>query len=110
MGYLAGLVTTLSFVPQVVRSWRTRSAGDLSISWLVTFIAGVTLWLTYGLLLREPPIIAANAITLGLSLVLLWLRLGPASRLSVRNREPQRPEHAEGPPNQKRPAGPDRAP
>lgn len=75
IGYLAGSITTLAFVPQVIRSWRTRSAGDLSVTWLVTFITGVVLWFTYGLLLREPPIIVANGITLGLSMVLLWLRL-----------------------------------
>jgi MtN3 and saliva related transmembrane protein len=75
LGYVAGTITTLSFLPQVVRSWRTRSTADLSITWLVAFISGVTLWLVYGSLLREPPIIVANAITLGLSLVLLWIRL-----------------------------------
>jgi len=75
LGYVAGTITTLAFVPQVVRSLRTRSTADLSLSWLSAFITGVALWLVYGILLREPPIIAANAVTLGLSLVLLWVRL-----------------------------------
>lgn len=75
LGYVAGFITTVSFLPQVIRSWRTRSASDLSVTWLAAFIAGVSLWLVYGILLREPPIIAANGVTLGLSLVLLWIRL-----------------------------------
>jgi MtN3 and saliva related transmembrane protein len=75
LGYVAGTITTLAFVPQVIRSLRTRSTGDLSRAWLGSFITGVTLWLVYGLLLREPPIVLANAFTLALSLVLLWVRL-----------------------------------
>jgi MtN3 and saliva related transmembrane protein len=76
LGYLAGTITTISFLPQVLRSWRTRSTGDLSMSWLIAFISGVSLWLVYGIMLREPPIVAANAVTLALSLTLLWLRVG----------------------------------
>ena len=75
IGYIAGIITTLAFVPQVVRSWRTRSTRDLSLVWLVAFSTGVALWLVYGILLREPPIIAANATTLGLSGVLVWIRI-----------------------------------
>lgn len=75
LGYAAGTITTLAFVPQVIRSLRTRSTADLSLVWLSAFITGVALWLVYGLLLREPPIVLANAVTLGLSLVLLGIRL-----------------------------------
>lgn len=75
IGYLAGIITTLAFVPQVVRSWRTRSAGDLSLTWLVAFSTGVGLWLLYGILLREPPIIVANSMTLTLAMILLWIRV-----------------------------------
>lgn len=76
LGYVAGLITTIAFVPQVVRSWRTRSTRDLSLTWLVAFSSGVALWLVYGILLREPPIIAANAVTLALAATLMWIRLG----------------------------------
>jgi MtN3 and saliva related transmembrane protein len=75
IGYVAGTITTLAFVPQVVRSWRTRSTRDLSLTWLVAFASGVSLWLLYGILLREPPIIAANAVTLALAAILLWIRV-----------------------------------
>jgi MtN3 and saliva related transmembrane protein len=75
IGYIAGVITTLAFVPQVVRSWRTRSTRDLSLTWLVAFASGVSLWLVYGILLREPPIIAANAVTLALTAILLWIRV-----------------------------------
>ena len=75
VGLLAGTLTTTSLVPQVVRTWRTRRAGDLSITMLVVFMAGVALWLTYGLMLRETPIIAANVTTLALLVALFVMRL-----------------------------------
>jgi len=77
VGYVAGTLTTLAFVPQVVKSWRTRSTGDLSLAMLVAFTGGVGLWLTYGVLLREPPIILNNSVTFVLAAVLLWIRMRP---------------------------------
>ena len=75
VGYVAATVTTLSFVPQVVRSWRTKSVNDLSFATLSAFSTGVCLWLIYGVLLRETPIIAANAVTLALNAILVVLKL-----------------------------------
>jgi MtN3 and saliva related transmembrane protein len=75
VGYLAAMVTTLSFVPQVVKSWRTKSVNDLSFVTLSAFTAGVFLWLIYGVILREFPIIAANAVTLALNATLVVLKL-----------------------------------
>jgi MtN3 and saliva related transmembrane protein len=75
IGLAAGAMTTLSFVPQVAQTWRTRSAGDLSLSMLLTFTLGVFLWLTYGIVLHEIAIIIANALTLALALTLLILKI-----------------------------------
>jgi MtN3 and saliva related transmembrane protein len=74
-GILGGALTTASFVPQVLRAWRTRSTADLSIAMLLLFIGGLLCWLAYGVLLREPPIIMANAATLVLALALLGLKI-----------------------------------
>ena len=75
IGLAAGTLTTLSFVPQVLRAWRTRSVNDLSLEMLLTFNIGVALWLVYGILLAEFPIILTNGITLGLALILLVFKL-----------------------------------
>lgn len=75
IGALAGVLTTLAFVPQVVRTWRTRSTNDLSYGMLTMFSAGVALWMVYGLALRAPSIVWANGVTLVLSLILLALKL-----------------------------------
>jgi MtN3 and saliva related transmembrane protein len=75
LGIFAGTLTTIAFLPQLVRVWRSKSAKDISLAWLVTFTAGVSLWLLYGLLLGQMPIIIANAVTLGLTLVILAFKL-----------------------------------
>jgi len=74
VGFLAGTLTTLAFVPQVVRTWRRRSGEDLSAGMLVAFSTGVALWLLYGIGTHALPIIAANAVTLALTVSLLVIR------------------------------------
>lgn len=74
-GFLAGTLTTLSFVPQVIKAWRTKSCNDLSWGMLIIFSSGVLLWLIYGLRLSAPPIIAANAMTLLLLIVIIVMKI-----------------------------------
>lgn len=71
IGIAAGLMTTLSFLPQVIRTVRTRSVRDLSLGMVLLFFSGIVLWLVYGTLIRAWPIIAANAVTLVLVFILL---------------------------------------
>lgn len=74
LGYVAGFLTTLAFLPQVLKAWCTQSTADLSWIMLCFFGCGVTLWVVYGIMLEEPPIILFNAITLGLTLVLASIK------------------------------------
>ena len=75
IGYLAGALTTVAFVPQVMRILRTRSAHDISWGMFVILSAGVALWLGYGVLVASAPLIVANAVTLVLVLAILVLKL-----------------------------------
>jgi MtN3 and saliva related transmembrane protein len=75
VGFLAGALTTIAFIPQVARTWRTRSTGDLSLPMLVIFNVGVVLWLVYGVALREAPMMLWNAATLPMSISLLVLKV-----------------------------------
>ncbi|MBI5184649.1 MAG: SemiSWEET transporter [Nitrospinae bacterium] len=75
LGYLAGTLTTLAFVPQVVKTWKSKSTADISLGMFVTFCVGVFLWLVYGFLLGSPPIIAANVATLVLAMIILFLKI-----------------------------------
>lgn len=75
IGFAAAALSTLSFLPQVIRSLRTRRMEDINLLFLVMLIAGLLLWTVYGFMLGELPLIAANVITLALNLVLLGLKL-----------------------------------
>lgn len=61
VGLVAGCVTVVSFVPQVVRVWRTRRTDDLSLGAFVLLASGAALWLLYGVLRRDPAVIGTNA-------------------------------------------------
>lgn len=74
LGYVAGFLTTLAFLPQVIKAWRSQSTEDLSWVMLTSFSCGVCLWVVYGIMLDEPPIILFNAITLALTLVLATIK------------------------------------
>ena len=74
-GYLAAVLTTVSFIPQLIRVWRLRSARDISLSMFLAFSLGVFLWLVYGIAIHSIPVILANAVTLALSLTILILKL-----------------------------------
>ena len=75
IGLLAGTLTTVAFVPQLLVTWRSKSADDLSLWLLVTFNAGIVLWLLYGFLIHSIPVIVANFVTLVLALAILVLKV-----------------------------------
>ena len=75
LGFAAGFLTTIAFVPQVVKIWTTKTAKDVSLPTFVAFALGVGLWLAYGIVRQEPPIIVWNAITLLLAGAILAMKL-----------------------------------
>jgi MtN3 and saliva related transmembrane protein len=75
MGYAAAVLTTTSFVPQAVRTLRTRETHGISLWMYVLFTIGVGCWLAYGLLLGSWPMIVANIVTLALAMAILLLKL-----------------------------------
>lgn len=64
IGLAGGTLTTAAFVPQVMKVWRTRSTRDISMLTFLALFVGTVLWLTYGLLSDDIPLIAANAVTI----------------------------------------------
>ena len=75
LGTLAGTLTTVAFVPQVLKTWRSRSAKDISTGMFLIFTLGVLMWLVYGLFIHSWPIIIANAITLVLASAILAMKV-----------------------------------
>ncbi len=75
LGLLAGVLTTAAFVPQVVKTWRTRSTHDISLWMFSILVAGVIAWLIYGAMIGDLPLILANAVTLGLAGTILVFKI-----------------------------------
>ncbi len=75
IGYIAAVLTTVSFVPQAWKTFRSRDVSGISLGMYALFTTGVALWLAYGLVLGNLPITLANAITLALALAVLVMKL-----------------------------------
>lgn len=74
-GLVAGACTTLAFLPQVYKTWKTKSTKDLSFSWIAIFWTGLALWIIYGIMISQFPVILWNVISLILLSVLFFFKL-----------------------------------
>jgi MtN3 and saliva related transmembrane protein len=82
LGLIAGLLTTVCWVPQLARSLRTRSTDDLSWAYLAVLATGLALWLTYGILLADPAIIGSNVLALACVGILITIKSNPRREAS----------------------------
>ncbi len=75
IGYVAAVLTTVSFIPQAAKTIRTRDTSGISLGMYAVFTVGVAFWLCYGIVLESWPMILSNIVTLGLSSTILALKL-----------------------------------
>jgi MtN3 and saliva related transmembrane protein len=75
LGLVAGVLTTLAYLPQLIKTWKSRSANDLSWSMLIILCTGIVLWLVYGFWVHDIPIIAANVVTFLFAAIILFLKI-----------------------------------
>jgi MtN3 and saliva related transmembrane protein len=75
LGLVAGVLTTIAYLPQLIKTWRSKSADDLSWSMLIILCAGIILWLVYGFSVHDIPIVAANIVTFVLASIILVLKI-----------------------------------
>lgn len=75
VGYAAGTLTTIAFLPQLLHVWQTKRADDLHWGMLVIFTVGIALWLIYGISLRLLPVILPNTVTLALQAAIIFLKM-----------------------------------
>lgn len=75
VGYLAASLTTLSFVPQALHTFRTKDVRGISLGMYSVFTVGIAMWLLYGLLIQAWPVVVANVITLALAAAILAMKL-----------------------------------
>lgn len=75
IGITAAILTTAAFAPQAIQAWRSRSTRDVSLAMFSMMVAGIVLWLVYGLLIGDLPLILANAVTLLLAGAILVAKI-----------------------------------
>lgn len=75
VGVLAGTLTTVAFFPQAMKTWRTKSARDISLGMFTLFASGVFLWIVYGVGIRSVPVILANTVTFVLAVTILIFKI-----------------------------------
>lgn len=75
IGFSAGILVSLSVLPQVIKSWKTKSTRDVSINWSIVNLAGQSLWIYYGFLINSISLIVMSAITLVLNVLMIILKL-----------------------------------
>ncbi|SMC82620.1 SemiSWEET family sugar transporter [Sporomusa malonica] len=86
IGSLAGILTTVSFFPQVLKTIKSKSAGDFSTAWIVMMTTGVFFWMIYGYYISSIPVFLANVVTLGCMSILTWIKFfGSKDDQSVSN-------------------------
>ena len=75
IGFLAGVLVAAALLPQVIKSWKTKSTKDISLGWSITSITGQIMWLVYGVLVSSPSLVIMSAVTLVMALSVLYLKL-----------------------------------
>ena len=74
-GFLAALLTTIAFLPQLYKTWKTKSADDVSLIMLILFIIGLICWIIYGININSIPILVANIVTFIFNFSILILKI-----------------------------------
>ena len=75
IGLTAGVITTAAYVPQVYKTWVTKSAGNLSLTMYIAMFIGIVMWLVYGIHLDSLAMVLANTVTAILTLILIVFKL-----------------------------------
>lgn len=75
IGLTAAICTTVAFLPQVVKVLKTKKTGDISLPMYIIMTSGLLLWLTYGLILKDTPLILANAVSFIFAFLVLFLKI-----------------------------------
>jgi len=75
IGTIAAFCTTISFLPQVIKAYRTKRAKDLSLPMYMVFLIGVAAWFYYGIITASLPIIVANVVTFGLASAIVAMKI-----------------------------------
>jgi MtN3 and saliva related transmembrane protein len=74
LGLAAGTISSITFLPQVIKIWQTKSAKDLSMPMLLLLVLGVSMWLAYGIIIKNVPVIYTNSMVLFMTFIMLFFK------------------------------------
>lgn len=75
LGLTAGTLTTMSLLPQMIKTWRSKSAKDISLGMFATLCAGLLLWIAYGFYINSSPVIITNIVSFVVAFVIMLLKI-----------------------------------
>lgn len=75
IGFIAGSLVAVSLLPQVIKSWKTKSTRDIALQWVLINLAGQAMWLWYGIGIHSAPLVVMSGITFVMTLSLVGLKL-----------------------------------
>ena len=75
IGFVAGALVAVSLLPQVIKSWKTKSAGDISVLWSIINLTGQVIWIVYGIVKSSPSLVIMSSIALVMMLSVFYLKL-----------------------------------
>ncbi len=75
VGIVAGIFTSSSLMPQLIKTFKTKTAEEISLMMLITLMLGIGLWIYYGILRKDLPIIVTNGFSFTLNIILIVLRI-----------------------------------
>ena len=75
LGLVAGACTSLAAVPQLIKTWKTKEVGEVSLKMFLLYVVGMSMWLAYGIIRSDVPIIVTNAIALTFNAMMLFFKL-----------------------------------
>lgn len=85
LGMTAGVISSITFLPQVIKTWKTKSAADVSLLMFTFATISVIMWLVYGIILKNTPIIFTNSMVLLFSLIMLYFKFRFRGSKSIAN-------------------------
>lgn len=74
VGFAAGMLTAVSMLPQVIKTYQTKKAEEVSLLMLIVLLTGIATWIVYGIMKKDYPIIITNCISLTINIILVVLR------------------------------------
>ena len=75
LGFLAAILTTSAYIPQVYKIWKTKDAQSVSLSMYLVMFSGISLWLVYSININKPSLILANTVTLLIILMIFYFKI-----------------------------------